>query len=118
GPYQVAGKTYTMPCHGFARNLPWKEVKRSADKSGARVTVELRESKRSLEAYPFAFELAATYEVSGGHLTIDYTVIAGESNTSGMPFSIGNHIAFKTPFVKGSDPAKMTFETASTAQQL
>jgi galactose mutarotase-like enzyme len=118
GPYQVAGKTYTMPCHGFARTLAWKEVNRSADKSGARVTVELRESKSTLAAYPFAFQLAATYEVSGGRLTIDYTVGSGASNASEMIFSIGNHIAFKVPFVKGSDPAKMTFETPSTVQRL
>ena len=65
GPYQVAGKTYTMPCHGFARTLPWKEIKRSADATGARVTVELRESKSTLAAYPFAFQLTATYELAG-----------------------------------------------------
>ena len=118
GPYQVAGKTYTMPCHGFARTLPWKEIKRSADATGARVTVELRESKTTLAAYPFAFQLTATYELAGGHLTIDYLVNSAASNTSEMIFSIGNHIAFKLPFVKGSDPAKMTLETPSTVQRL
>ena len=35
-----------------------------------------------------------------------------------MPFAIGNHIAFKLPFMKGSEPEKMTFETNSTAQLL
>jgi gluconolactonase len=35
-----------------------------------------------------------------------------------MIFSIGNHIAFKLPFVKGSDAAKMTLETPSTVQRL
>lgn len=118
GPYQVAGETYTMPCHGFARTHSWQEVSRSADQAGARVTVRLRESKSTLAAYPFAFQVAARYEVSGGRLTVDYTVASAESNTSEMPFSIGNHIAFKIPFVSGSDPAKMTFETASTAQLL
>ena len=118
GTYPLAGKTYPMPCHGFARNLPWKQVKRSADSSGARVTVELRESELTLPSYPFAFTLAATYEISAGHLTIDYTVTAGTSNTSEMIFSIGNHIAFSLPFVKGSDPKKMTLETPSTTQLL
>jgi gluconolactonase len=118
GPYKVGDKTYTMPCHGFARTLPWKEVKRSADKSGARVTVELRESESTLAAYPFAFQLDATYELAGGHLTIDYDVVSAKSNTSEMFFSIGNHIAFKLPFVRGSDPAKMTLETPSTVQLL
>ena len=118
GTYQVAGKTYTMPCHGFARNLPWKEVKRSADSKGARVTVQLRDSSETLPSYPFAFRLDATYELSGGRLTIGYTVTASPTNTSEMMFSIGNHIAFKLPFVTGTDPGKMTFQTASTTQLL
>ena len=118
GTYMVAGKTYPMPCHGFARNIPWKEVSRSADKNGARMTVELRESEFTLASYPFAFRLDATYEVSGGHLSIDYTVVSDASNRNEMIFSIGNHIAFQLPFVKGSDPRKMTLETASTSQLL
>jgi gluconolactonase len=118
GTYKVGGKLYPMPCHGFARNLPWKEIKRSADNSGARVTVELRDSDLTRPSYPFAFSLTATYEVSAGHLTIDYLVNSSSANTSEMPFSIGNHIAFNLPFVKGSDPAKMTLETPSTLQLL
>jgi gluconolactonase len=118
GTYKVGGKIYPMPCHGFARNLPWKEIKRTADKSGARVTVELRDSELTRPSYPFAFSLTATYEVSAGHLTIDYLVSSSSENTSEMPFSIGNHIAFNLPFVKGSDPAKMTLETPSTLQLL
>jgi gluconolactonase len=118
GPYQVEGKTYIMPCHGFARTLPWKEVSRSAGKGAARVTVELRDSEKTLAAYPFAFKLDATYEVSAGHLTIDYSVMSGKSNTSEMFFSIGNHIAFNLPFLKGTDPARMTLETPSSVQLL
>jgi gluconolactonase len=118
GSYQVAGKTYIMPCHGFARNLPWKEVSRSADRSGARVTVELRESKDTLAMYPFAFTVDATYELAAGHLTIDYTVASDKSNAAEMFFSIGNHIAFNIPFVKGSKPEDVTLETASTVQLL
>lgn len=118
GPYPVDGKTYTMPCHGFAKNFPWSEVNRLVDKNFARVTLEFKDSERTRAAYPFAFQVLATYEVSGGHLTVDYTVKSGASNTSEMMFSIGNHIAFKLPFVKGTDPAQMTFETASTVQLL
>ncbi len=118
GTYQVAGKNYSMPCHGFARSLPWSEVKRSADNSGARVIVELRDSARTQPLYPFAFLLDASYELSGGHLTINYTVASDRSNAEPMIFSIGNHIAFNIPFVKGTNPAEMTFETPSTIQLL
>lgn len=118
GTYKVDGKTYPMPCHGFAKSLPWKEVKRSADASGARVTLELRDSELTRPSYPFGFRVTATYEIVGGNLAIDYVVTAAGTNPSEMIFSIGNHIAFNVPFVKGSDPAKMTFETPSTQQLL
>jgi gluconolactonase len=118
GTWALGGKTYTMPCHGFARNLPWKEVSRAADKSGARVTVELRDSAGTRPSYPFAFRVTATYELAGGHLTIAYKIASDAANTVEMPFSIGNHIAFNLPFVKGTDPKRMTLETPSTAQML
>ncbi|MEP6713924.1 MAG: SMP-30/gluconolactonase/LRE family protein [Terriglobia bacterium] len=118
GTWSSGGKAYEMPCHGFAKNLPWKEVSRSADQSGARVTVELRDSEQTRPSYPFAFRVTASYELSGGHLTIDYKITSDSSNKVEMPFSIGNHIAFNVPFVKGTDPGKMTLETASTIQMM
>ena len=118
GTYQVAGKSYPMPCHGFARNFPWTEVARSSDNKGARVTVELRDSEETRRYYPFAFQLDATFEVSGGHVTVDYVVKSDPSNTEAMIFSSGNHIAFNIPFLPGSDPNKMTFETHNTTQLL
>jgi gluconolactonase len=118
GSYFLDGKSYPMPCHGFAKNLPWTEVSRSADDQGARITVELRDSSRTRPFYPFAFQLDATFVLSGGLLTIDYSVKSDSSNTRPMVFSIGNHIAFKVPFLPGSDPAAMTFESPSASQLL
>ena len=118
GTYQVAGKSYPMPCSGFARNFPWTEVARSSDNRGARVTVELRDSKETRHYYPFAFQLDATFEVSAGHVTVDYVVKSDPSNTEPMIFSAGNHIAFKIPFLPGTDPSKMTSETHNTTQLL
>ncbi len=118
GEYQLRDKIFPMPCHGFARSLPWTEVRRSASKSGAQVTLELRDSERTRAMYPFAFQLDVTYKLARGHFTIDYTVTSGRSNAEPMIFSIGNHITFNVPFLKGSDPAAMTFETPSTVQLL
>ena len=118
GTYQVAGKTYPMPCHGFARTFPWKEISRSADNKGARVTVELRDSDRTRTYYPFAFQLDATFQLANGQLTIDYTVKSDRSNPQPIVFSVGNHIAFKIPFLAGTDPANMIFETPNTVQLL
>ena len=118
GSYTVMSKSYPMPCHGFARTLPWKEISRFADSHSARVTVELAASEATREFYPFAFHLDATYELNDGRLTIDYAVKSDTSNSEPMPFSMGNHIAFKIPFVTGTDPAKMLFETQNTIQLL
>ena len=118
GTYMAEGKSYPMPCHGFARTVPWKEVSRGADGHGAHVTVELTDSDATRKFYPYAFHLDANFELTDGNLTITYTVKSDASNPEPMPFSIGNHLAFKIPFVPGSDPAKMQFETQNTVQLL
>ncbi|MDQ2948347.1 MAG: SMP-30/gluconolactonase/LRE family protein, partial [Acidobacteriota bacterium] len=118
GTYQVAGKSYPMPCHGFARKLPWKEINRDAGTNGAQVTVELRDSEQTRPYYPFAFSLQAKFEVSSGHLNITYTVASSPKNTEPMIFSIGNHIAFNIPFLKGTNPANMLFETPNSVELL
>jgi gluconolactonase len=101
---------------GFAHDLPWTEVGRSADYQGARVTIELRDSARTRKCYPFGFQLDARFELGGGQLTVDYTVKADPSNSGPMMFSIGDQIFFKIPFVPGSAAGAMTFETPSTTQ--
>jgi gluconolactonase len=118
GTYPAGGKLYKMPCHGFARLLPWKEVSRKADRSGATVVVQLRDSSSTREQYPFGFVVNASYELSGGYLAIHYTVQSDRANTLPMMFSIGNHMAFNIPFLKGTEPADMTFETPSAVQLL
>jgi gluconolactonase len=118
GTYPVMGKTYSMPCHGFAKEMPWKEISRSADAHGARVTVELQDSDATRKYYPFAFHLDAIYELADGHLTVDYVVKSDQSNPEPMPFSIGNHLGFNIPLVKGSNPDDVKFETQNTVQLL
>ena len=114
GTYTVAGASYPMPCHGFARNTPWQEVSSSASKTGARATVELRDSEATRRFYPFGFSVQAAYELAAGHITIDYTIASSSTNGGPMPFAAGNHIAFKLPFLAGTKPEEMTFETPST----
>ena len=97
GTYTVAGASYPMPCHGFARNLAWREVSSAASKTGARATVELRDSEATRRFYPFGFSVQAAYELAAGHITIDYTVTSSPANAALMPFATGNHIAFTFP---------------------
>lgn len=116
GSYTAMGKSYPIACHGFARNLPWKEISRSADDHSARVTVELTASDETRKYYPYEFQLDASFVLSAGHLSIEYVVKSSASNTEPMPFSIGNHIAFNLPFLPGTDPSKMLYETNNTSQ--
>ena len=118
GTYPVADEVYPMPCHGFARSMPWTLAGSSADKTGARATVELRDSTATRVSYPFAFSVQATYELAAGHISINYTVSSGAANSAPMPFAIGNHIAFNVPFLAGSKAEDMTFVTPSTVQLL
>ena len=92
--------------------------KRRETNLGARVTVELRDSDQTRQDYPYAFKLDAIFELSGGHLTIDYVTTSETANTQPMIFSIGNHIGFKIPFITGTNPADMTIRTPNTTQLL
>lgn len=118
GSYTVNSKGYPMPCHGFAKDMPWHEVSRSADARGARVTVELRDSEATRKYYPFAFRLDAAFELANGAVNVDYVVYSESSNSGPMPFAIGNHVAFNIPLIKGSDPEAVKFETQNTVQML
>jgi galactose mutarotase-like enzyme len=118
GNFPVGDRRYPMPCHGFAKDTPWRESDSTADARGARATVELRDSARTREQYPFGFLLRATYEVSGGRLSITYAVSSARGNSLSMPFSIGNHAAFRVPFLADSDAAAMRFETPNAAELL
>jgi len=118
GTYPVRGKTYEMPCHGFAKDVPWKEISRGSNAHGASVTVELQDSDATRKYYPFAFQLDAIYELADGHLTVDYVVKSDQSNPEPMPFSIGNHLGFNIPLLKGGNPADVKLETQNTVQLL
>lgn len=118
GTYATGGKDYPMPCHGFARALAWKQVFQRADDRGARVAVELADSVATRSYYPFGFRITASYDLSQGALGITYTVSAASENHRPMIFSIGNHVTFRVPFVNGTDPGAMLFETPSSMEML
>jgi galactose mutarotase-like enzyme len=118
GDYPVTGQRYPMPCHGFAKDVPWRELSSSADSRGARLAVELRDSTETRRFYPFGFLIRATYQLSGGRLSISYAVSSAAANAAAMPFAIGNHLAFRVPFLNGADPTSILFETNNSAELL
>lgn len=86
--YLFNGKSYNLPRHGFAREKEFT-VKAQTDTS---IVFSLLADEKSLEAYPFRFELEITYALEEKTLRIDYRISNLSEGT--MPFSIGAHPAF------------------------
>ncbi|MEO0947786.1 MAG: aldose epimerase [Cyanobacteria bacterium J06641_5] len=92
--YTVQGQTYNLKQHGFGRNLPWEVSDRATD-GDARLTLTLRANEQTLAAYPFEFEAAYTYILSGKTIRIEQR----HTNRSEMPmpFATGFHPYFLIP---------------------
>ncbi|MDP4024362.1 aldose 1-epimerase family protein [Methylobacterium sp. NEAU 140] len=96
GHVTVAGRTYPMAQHGFARDLPFAVVERSADA----VTLRLVDGPETRAHYPFAFRLDVTARVrpAGLDLTVDVT----STGDAPLPYALGFHPAFPWPFAGGA----------------
>lgn len=89
------GQSYPMPRHGFARDMDF-ELLLAARES---CTFALRDTPRTLEAYPFPFELRVTHTLDEWTLRVSTEVVnRGETP---MPFSVGAHPAFRWPLSPG-----------------
>lgn len=88
GEYIYKDKVYKLPRHGFARDFEFEIV----SKNDTSVTFSLKNSKETLEVYPFNFELQISYILEGDKLVVKYDVFNHSSEN--MYFSIGAHPAF------------------------
>lgn len=100
--------SFEMKQHGFARNLPWKVVRRDTD-GAARVVIALESSAETRARFPFDFRVEYAYEVSGRTLRIvqNYTNNSKEK----MPLHAGFHPYF---YVLDSEKASTKVETKAT----
>lgn len=89
--YIYKGKIYKISQHGFARDCEFELVKKEDDY----LKIRLNHSEKSLEIYPFLFELEISYELIENKLVISYEV-KNKTNDE-MYFSIGAHPAFNWP---------------------
>lgn len=92
--YQVAGQTYSMTRHGFARHSTFQ----LHDSSDQHLVFLLSDSAESREQYPFHFRFLVSYFLIGKKLRITYSVENPAS--SDMWFSVGAHPAFKCPILE------------------
>ena len=86
--YSYNNITYHLPRHGFAREMNFDVIEKTDNK----VVFSLQQSEKTLENYPFQFELQISYTLINSVLKISFKVI--NNNDVSMPFSIGAHPAF------------------------
>ncbi len=96
GEYRVAGKSYALPRHGFARVRTFEVLSASR----AEALFRLRADDKTLAVYPFDFELQLRFAVRDSTLTVTATVKNG--GRTPMPASFGYHPAFRWPLPFGS----------------
>ena len=86
--YFYKNQKYNMTQHGFARDKEFALVKNEVDF----LEFKLCSDEKSLEIYPFSFELYLSYKLEKNSLIVSYKVI--NKSDDKMLFSIGAHPAF------------------------
>lgn len=97
GCYQVNGRSYSLPLHGFAKDSPFVAEQPGPDT----LRFHLFDSPATLCQFPFAFHLIVTYRLVGQTLHVDTVV----HNTGPVPmlFGLGSHPGFQVPLTEGLD---------------
>lgn len=95
----IAGKTYPMKQHGFARTSDF--TIESADRTSAVLT--LTDSPATREIYPFAFALTIAYRLDG--TTLGTTATVENRDSAPMPFQFGFHPGFAWPLPRARGEA-------------
>lgn len=86
--YILNKKEYSMPKHGFARNLPWT----LKEKSDTSMSFILTQNEETLKMYPYQFDFVVTYTLEDNTLSVRHSITNKSDDT--MYFSLGAHPAF------------------------
>lgn len=89
--YSYNNQSYSLPRHGFARDMEFKVISSTSEM----IIFSLQSNEETKLTYPFEFELQIRYTLEKNNLNITYKII-NKSNEI-MPFSIGAHPAFALP---------------------
>ena len=106
GRYELDGKSYEMPKHGFAKISDF-EVEAQSDTS---VTLILRDNEKTREMYPFSFAFRVKYELDGASLKVTYD--AENTGSEAMPCTFGGHEAYACP--EGIEAYELEFPEKET----
>lgn len=89
--YIHKGKSYSLPRHGFAREMVFELI----FKSESQAVFSLKSNNDTKKVFPFDFELQIKYSIEYSGLTVTYIVFNKDKET--MHYSIGGHPAFALP---------------------
>ena len=96
----VNGVDYTLPQHGFARDLPW-QLQLLEDQTG--ISLSLSDTETTRASYPFSFLIEMQVRPVAQALEIGISILNRSEQT--MPFSFGLH-----PYFNVTDPAEVELE--------
>ncbi len=96
GQVRVAGQSYPLGLHGFARHAPFRVARLGEDF----VRLVLDATPRTLGLYPFDFRLCVDYRLEGAALSVGLSVV--NRGTEPMPYACGLHPGFRWPLGDGS----------------
>src|SRR5690606_14591550 len=110
---RVDGQEFTLPQHGFARNMMFDLCKGVKDS----LSFMLHSNEESLKNYPYLFELYVHYKLDGKKITVSYEV--KNKDEKDIFFSIGGHPGFNVPVKEGEkfEDYYLEFEEEETEER-
>ena len=84
----ILGKEYSLPKHGFTRDLELKQEETTENS----VMFSLEQNDYTKQFYPFDFRFTIRYTLSDNKLTVTHVVRNNDKDD--MPYCIGGHPAF------------------------
>ena len=98
--YRVNGKEFQLTRHGFARDRDFKLLA----KGDEQVVFGLHDDAETMKRYPFHFNLAVSYKLTGNKIHVVWHVENTDDKI--IYFQIGGHPAFLVPGAKAGEPVK------------
>jgi galactose mutarotase-like enzyme len=95
--YSINTQTFQLPKHGFVKDVEWDLVNIDTDS----ITLKTCSTSKTLEIFPFDFELIVSFILSAKGLKVEHLV--KNTGLTNLYFSIGAHPAFKIPFHPNSN---------------
>lgn len=92
------GQTYSMPIHGFARDLPFDY---QVDQAASAVRMTLSDTPATRTAYPFGFRFEVCYRLDGRALEVE--LITHNTGEAPLPYYAGHHFYFALPAALRAD---------------